>query len=83
MFQMLEASVSDSRSVVIRPAARFNQARFQPPLPDAPLKHVIDEYHHRERVVTCVCGWHGSTAADPGQRSEWDEHKAGFRIARR
>lgn len=72
--------MSDARSIVVRPPAPFNRGTARPQLPDMPLKHVIDEYHHREQVVTCVCGWHGSSASDPGHRSAWDEHKAVFRI---
>jgi hypothetical protein len=74
--------VTDPRAVVIRPAVRFNHGRFIPD-PDAPQKHVIDEYRHRAQLVTCVCGWHGSTAMDRGEKSPWDQHKASFRVARR
>jgi hypothetical protein len=81
--ERLEAAMSDARSVVIRPPIRFNQARPPAPDPDAPLKHVIDEYRHREQLVTCVCGWHGSTSTLRGERSPWDEHKASFRVPRR
>ena len=72
----------DERSLAFRPQLRFNNGRPVPPDPNAPLKHVIDEYHHREQVVTCVCGWHGSTASHLGDRSAWDAHKAAFRLAR-
>ena len=44
-----------------------------------PLKHVIDEYRHRDQLITCVCGWHGSSAAPLGERSAWDQHKAAAR----
>ncbi len=44
--------------------------------PDLPLKHVIDEYKHRAQTVTCVCGWHGSTASMPGKPSDWASHVA-------
>ncbi len=37
-------------------------------------RHVIDEYKHKARTVTCVCGWHGGSEAAPGGRSEWTEH---------
>jgi hypothetical protein len=40
-----------------------------------PPKHVIAEYRHRTRTVTCVCGWQGSSAEDVG-RSEWSLHIA-------
>lgn len=39
-----------------------------------PFKHVIDEYKHRDQTVTCVCGWHGSSATPDGQPSEWNAH---------
>jgi hypothetical protein len=79
----LEAAVSDDRSVISRSPIRFNNGRTLPLDPDAPLKHVIDQYQHRQQVVTCVCGWHGSTAAAPGERSAWDDHKALYRVGRR
>jgi hypothetical protein len=41
---------------------------------DAPLKHVIDEYKHRDQKVTCVCGWHGSSAIADGGQSPWTAH---------
>ena len=75
--------MSDSRSPVFTPSVRFNNARPLVPDPDALLKHVIDEYHHREQLVICVCGWNGSTAASSGERSPWDSHKASFRTAGR
>jgi hypothetical protein len=48
-----------------------------------PLRHVIDQYKHREQTITCVCGWHGSCA--PGDRgaSPWTEHLAQFRTKKR
>jgi hypothetical protein len=47
-----------------------------------PKQHVIAEYKHRAQTVTCVCGWHGSTEALPGQRSPWTEHVASNRQAK-
>ena len=47
--------------------------------PDAPLKHVIAEYKHRAQTVTCVCGWHGSTATSGAATSEWNAHLAANR----
>ena len=38
------------------------------------FKHVIDVYKHRDQTVTCVCGWHGSSASPDGQPSEWNAH---------
>ncbi len=61
---------------------RFSQQRSPKSLPEEPLKHVIDEYRHRAQQVTCVCGWHGSTAAQYGEKSAWDLHKAEFRETR-
>lgn len=75
--------MSDARSLVFRPAVRFNNGRPVAPDPDAPLKHVIEEYHHRAQLVSCVCGWHGSTASANGERSPWDDHKAAFRTGKR
>jgi hypothetical protein len=54
----------------------------RPPVADAPLKHVIAEYKHRAQTVTCVCGWHGSTAAPAGGQSEWSGHVAAHRPKR-
>lgn len=50
---------------------------------DQPLKHVIAEYKHRARTVTCVCGWHGSSATVDARPSEWSGHVAANRAARR
>jgi hypothetical protein len=40
----------------------------------AALKHVIDVYRHRAQLVTCVCGWKGSTASPQGEPSAWTLH---------
>ncbi len=48
-----------------------------------PLKHVIDQYRHKEQTVTCVCGWHGSSAAPEGQTSEWSAHLVEMRGKKR
>jgi len=29
--------------------------------PPEPFKHLIDRYQHREQLVTCTCGWQGSS----------------------
>ena len=65
------------------PVLRFNGGRPLAPDPNAPLKHVIEQYQHRELLVTCVCGWHGSTATPLGEKSAWDVHKAAFRSGKR
>jgi hypothetical protein len=39
-----------------------------------PFKHVIDEYKHRDQLVTCTCGWRGSSASPDGINSEWKAH---------
>ncbi|MEA2621925.1 MAG: hypothetical protein QOH61_835 [Chloroflexota bacterium] len=46
-------------------------------------RHVIEEYKHRAQTVTCVCGWHGSTAAAATERSEWQTHVAQYRTKSR
>ena len=46
---------------------------------EGPLKHVIAEYKHQAQTVTCVCGWHGSTAVPDPRRSEWAMHVAANR----
>ena len=48
-----------------------------------PPKHVIEEYKHKARTVTCVCGWQGGSEAPPGGRSEWTEHLAAMRAQQR
>lgn len=54
------------------------------PRPGADLtpKHVIAEYKHRAQTVTCVCGWHGSSAAPDARGSEWSLHVAANRTGR-
>jgi hypothetical protein len=48
-----------------------------------PLKHVIAEYKHGAQTITCVCGWHGSSAPiegnGPNRGSEWTAHLAANR----
>jgi hypothetical protein len=46
----------------------------RPARPDAPRRHVIEEYRHRAQTVTCACGWHGSTAPLPDGTSDWSKH---------
>ena len=48
-----------------------------------PLKHVIDIYRHRDQKITCVCGWHGSCAANERGGSDWTAHLAEFRTKKR
>jgi hypothetical protein len=58
--------------------------RNMPPTPvDQPQRHVIAEYKHRAQTVTCECGWYGSTATIPGERSPWQSHVADNRPVRR
>ncbi len=46
----------------------------------APVKHVIEEYRHRLRQVTCTCGWKGSSLdSDP---AGWKAHLAESRRPR-
>jgi hypothetical protein len=47
-----------------------------------PLRHVIAEYKHHARTVTCECGWHGSTESIHGERSPWQEHVLEHRPSR-
>ena len=60
-----------------------------PPRPGAaarapePLKHVIAEYKHQAQTITCVCGWHGSSAPTERGGSEWTAHLAEFRTRKR
>ena len=49
------------------------------PNSDPAFKHVIAEYRHREKSVTCVCGWRGSTDSPDGKTSEWSAHVAANR----
>jgi hypothetical protein len=44
---------------------------------------VIEVYRHREQTITCVCGWHGSSAAQERGGSEWTAHLAEFRTRKR
>ena len=48
-------------------------------LANEPLKHVIAEYKHQAQTITCVCGWHGSSASSDGRTSEWTAHRAANR----
>jgi hypothetical protein len=57
--------------------------RKPPASADAPLKHVIEEYRHSAQVVTCVCGWQGSTASPLGIPSAWTLHVREFKTAGR
>jgi hypothetical protein len=58
-----------------------NQAAGTPA--GVPLKHVIAEYKHGAQTITCVCGWHGSSAPidgnGPNRGSEWTAHLAANR----
>ena len=56
---------------------------MKPRLPDEPLRHVIDEYKHRERSVICVCGWRGGSEGADGRPSEWAAHLAETRGPKR
>ena len=49
------------------------------PAANEPLKHVIAEYKHQAQTITCVCGWHGSSASSDGRTSEWTAHLAANR----
>ena len=45
-----------------------------------PVKHVIEEYRHRLRQVTCTCGWQGSSLE--GDPAGWKAHLAETRKQR-
>ena len=51
----------------------------KPPAPRSAARHVIADYRHSLRTVTCVCGWAGSTASSDGQPSAWSTHVIGNR----
>ena len=48
-----------------------------------PLRHVIDEYKHKDQTITCVCGWHGSSATNATGGSDWTTHLNQFRTKRK
>jgi hypothetical protein len=48
-----------------------------------PLRHVIDEYKHKDQTITCVCGWHGSCATNATGGSDWTTHLNPFRTKRK
>jgi len=48
-----------------------------------PPKHVIEVYRHRDQTITCVCGWHGSSASADRGGSDWTAHLAEFRTRKR
>jgi len=58
-----------------RPAARTGEPE--------PLRHVIDQYKHRDQTITCVCGWHGSCATNATGSSDWTIHLNQFRTKRK
>lgn len=62
---------------------RLSRTQSRPVDPDAPLKHVIHEYRHKAQLVTCVCGWEGSTASPLGSPSDWALHVREFKVGRR
>ena len=48
-----------------------------------PLRHVIDTYRHKDQLITCVCGWHGSCATNSTGGSDWTTHLNQFRTKRK
>ena len=47
----------------------------QRPVPaDLPFRHLIAQYTHRLKAVSCTCGFNGSSASPDGKPSEWDRH---------
>ena len=61
----------------------MNLSQLKKPSTAEPPKHVIDVYRHKDQTVTCVCGWHGSSAASDGQTSEWNAHLTQMRGRKR
>lgn len=53
------------------------------PGPEPGPRHVIAEYRHRLQLVTCECGWQGSSAAPDARQSEWSLHVAANRTGSR
>jgi len=58
------------------------------PIPRRPViaagpRHVIAEYRHRLQMVTCECGWQGSSASPDTRPSEWSSHVAAHRTGSR
>ena len=47
------------------------------------MRHVIDQYKHRDQTITCVCGWHGSCATNSTGGSDWTTHLNQFRTKRK
>jgi hypothetical protein len=77
-----------------RPAACFADApapeatALASPIPRRPVvdpgpRHVIAEYRHRLQMVTCECGWQGSSASPDTRPSEWSSHVAAHRTGSR
>ncbi len=58
--------------------------RYPPakPAADLPPRHLIGEYSHKSQVVTCECGWVGSSASPDGQPSDWKRHGAASKVAK-
>jgi hypothetical protein len=44
---------------------------------------VIEVYRHKDQAITCVCGWHGSCAANATGGSDWTTHLNQFRTKRK
>lgn len=64
-----------------RPPLRLGSLRTTRPVDDRP-KHVIAEYRHAERRVTCTCGWDGASESPGGGRSDWTRHVEEHRARR-
>ncbi len=61
---------------------RPSRPSLRPAAPE-PLKHVIAEYKHQAQTITCVCGWHGSSATNSTGGSDWTTHLNQFRTKRK
>jgi hypothetical protein len=53
------------------------------PVVDQGPRHVIAEYRHRDRLVTCECGWQGSSESPDAKPSDWTSHVAAHRTSSR
>lgn len=77
------AAARESQEARVNPRSSAAPSSRNAPAVEPPFKHVIDNYVHKDQLITCVCGWHGSCA--PGDRgaSPWTEHLSLYRTKKR